>query len=95
MKTIHKYPLEITDRQRFFVPRGARLLTAQNQRGTLCLWAEVDTAATSEYREALVVGTGNPLPDDFAQFDYVGTAQHGPLVWHVYLSTYPVPYANT
>jgi len=80
MQTIYKYPLEITDRQSVWMPARAKLLTVQMQHGVLCLWAEVDTMNPDEEIAIAVYGTGNPC----AGGQYIGTAQDGPLVWHVY-----------
>jgi hypothetical protein len=42
LKTIHKYPLHIADRQTVAMPRGARILTVQMQHEVPCLWAQFD-----------------------------------------------------
>jgi hypothetical protein len=83
MRTIHKYPLYVTDMQVVMMPVGARILSVDNQRDMLTLWAEVDTEAPSEGRVIHVAGTGNPLnaPSDS---DFIGTVQMGQFVWHIY-----------
>ena len=90
MKTIYKYPLEITDRQDIHV-QGSGWLDVQFQRGQLCLWMVADTTWEPMKRTIAVFGTGNALPDDIDTGDYpiyryIGTAQQfgGELVWHVY-----------
>lgn len=40
-ETIWKFPLEIADSQSVVMPSGARILSAQMQGSTLCLWAVV------------------------------------------------------
>lgn len=49
MKTIWKFPLEVTDEQVLMVPKGAKLLTVQKQDGKPCLWCEVDSAQDVAY----------------------------------------------
>lgn len=86
MKTIHKFPLKVTDRQTLVLPLGARILTVQAQRETPCIWAEVDAGKNvfTEQRTFLTFGTGHDMPDLVAK--YVGTYQlkGGELVFHVY-----------
>lgn len=42
MKTIYKYPLDVTDRQVIAMPEDAEILTVQVQNGKPMLWAVVD-----------------------------------------------------
>lgn len=87
MNTIYKYPLRITDDQSIKMPEGAKILTAQMQGETLCLWAEVNPALPLERRFFEIIGTGNPLPSGMgASRTYINTVQShgGQLVWHVY-----------
>lgn len=83
--TIWKYPLEITDEQNIRMPKGANILTAQIQGGTLCLWAIVDPKAPLVSRWIGIVGTGHPMAQEM-ECVYLGTAQMagGALVWHVF-----------
>lgn len=89
MKTVYKYPLEITDEQAVLLPSDYKVLTVQSQGDQLCLWAEVDTMTKLVRRAVRVIGTGNPLPDDNGVYSYVGTAQMQRVgktfVWHVYM----------
>ncbi len=83
MNQIFKYALRVTDaRQTVLMPLGARILSVQNQNGNLTLWALVDDRRDQVPRKFLVVGTGQ----DFDAFglEYVGTAQIGIFVWHVF-----------
>ena len=84
MKTIYKYPLSITDVQTIWMPSGAKILSVQEQRDTLCLWAAVDRDNIEAPRTILIVGTGNPMP--YTCNDFIGTVQTngGALVWHVF-----------
>lgn len=78
MKTIFKYPLEITDRQTLYIPRNAKLLDVQVQRGIPCLWALVDTQKAKEPRKIQIFGTGHPAVEAGI---YIATFQTGPLVF--------------
>jgi hypothetical protein len=62
------------------MPQGARLLHAHDQRGEVCVWAEVATDAPTVFRKVLVIPTGGLC--NGAQ--YVGTAHLGEFVFHVY-----------
>lgn len=85
-KTIWKFPLDVTSTQVVPMPVGARVLCAQLQQGQLCLWAVVDPEAERRSRVVQVAGIGHRLPDAVCDgFDYVGTAQARPFVWHVFL----------
>ena len=78
---IWKFEIRVGE-NRVSMPSGARVLTAQIQRGTLCVWALVDPSHSVESVTFSVVGTGhefNPVGKT-----YVGTVQDGPLVWHVW-----------
>lgn len=83
-RTIWKFPIELTDRQRVMMPDGAVILSAAIQSHSgLCVWAEVDPSAVKQPRTVYVVGTGHPLAVDGARF--VGTVLDPPFVWHVYV----------
>lgn len=84
MKTIHKYQLQITDRQVIQMPVGAEILSVQWQRNQLCAWALVEKYETVHAPRVLhVVGTGHPVADGL---EFLGTIQThgGDLVWHVF-----------
>jgi hypothetical protein len=83
MDTIWKFPLEIIERQIVTMPLDAKPLTIQVQGGTPTLWARVDDSQQKVQREVIMVGTGWPMKDRNA-FDYLGTVQEGPFVWHYF-----------
>ena len=85
MRTIYKYPLQITDFQTVKVPAGASPLTAQMQGDQLCLWAMIDTDV-KETVDAVVkiFGTGNPVELD-GEWGYMGSVQQSIFVWHVFV----------
>lgn len=83
MKTILKYPLEITDEQRIEMPEGAQILCAQMQGESLVLWANVERYAPK--RSVLIVITGTGLQSPDGSFSYVSTVQLDECrVWHVF-----------
>lgn len=66
------------------MPKGAKVLCVHEQRGEVCLWAEVNTNAEQEFRTFEVYGTGHAIPDGKGK--YIGTAflAGQSLVFHVY-----------
>lgn len=84
MKTIWKYPLEDTWEQVMLMPEGAKIIHVGEQRGVICLWAEIDTKVPMEHRKFYTVGTGTQFPS--YPVDYLGTVikEMGIFVWHVY-----------
>lgn len=83
MKTIYKYPLEVTDENQIEMPVGAEILCVQVQHGIPCIWAKVETDNPSTYTTILTYGTGHPVNPNAA---YIGTYQmvNGDLVFHVF-----------
>lgn len=84
MKTIYKYTLALTDTQVIRLPKGAEILSIQEQHGHICLWAVVDTDAEKVERFVDIVGTGNPMLTDM-RTSFVATVQQGVFVWHVFV----------
>lgn len=84
MKTIYKYPLEITDLQEVEIPEGAQILCVKLQKGTLCLWAVVDPAEKLTARRIQILGTGHPIHEP--NIEYIGTflMNNDSLVFHVF-----------
>lgn len=85
MRTIWKFPLEVTDEQRVEMPEAAEILCVQVQGGVPCIWARVIPDAMKKKRTIAIYGTGHPMK--VRQCDtYVGTfqLQGGALVFHVY-----------
>lgn len=85
MRTIHKYALEITDRQTVTFPSPAVVLDVQFQDGKLVLWAVVDTDGDRPQTMTVrIFGTGAPFDGD--GHTYLSTVQDDrtSLVWHVF-----------
>lgn len=86
METIYKYPLDITDEQTVMMPCTHKILSAQIQKGSLYVWAWVDTNSTEMSVKFAVVGTGNPIPFhiDPDKCKFISTVQDGSFVWHIF-----------
>ena len=84
MKTIWKYPLEVTDEQQILMPTSAQVLSVQLQQGSPCLWALVDPVEPLTLHTFMIHGTGHPC--ECGASEYIGTFQqrNGLLVFHVF-----------
>jgi hypothetical protein len=85
MRTIYKYPLNLTDTQQIKLPKLAECLTVQMQQGHPCMWAIVDPAQPTEVLTVHLVGTGHPVPSKVGALQYLGTVQDAGFVWHFFL----------
>lgn len=86
MKTIYKYPIEVTDEQTLTLPVKAQILTVQMQGETPCIWAMIDTEESRTKRIVIrVYGTGHPIAGS-EDLTYLGTFQihGGQLVFHAF-----------
>lgn len=77
---IYKYQITGSDCE-IEMPEGSNVLTAHEQNGRICVWAEVDTSKPLEKRRFVTVGTGYESPADGT---YIGTAFIYAYVMHVY-----------
>lgn len=92
MKTIYRYDVPIDDAPHA-IPPGQIVLFDRSARhrtpgpaGLVDVWVEVDELEAGiepgEYSRAVqIVGTGQPVPDDWA---WVTSFVDGALVWHLY-----------
>lgn len=81
---IYKQPLEVMPAQAVEMPVGAKVLCVQTQNGRPTIWYEFDghdTAARSRFIYVVPTGADFEIKEPHR---YVGTAQTGPLVWHIY-----------
>ncbi len=91
MRTIWKYPIQVTDRQSVRMPTGSTVLSCQFQDGQLCLWAMVNSdlavkgADVYENRIVYVIGTGHQIPN--VPLGFISTVQMagGTLIFHVFM----------
>lgn len=85
---VYRVNLDVTDAQIVHLPSESRILSVQENRGELSLWALVDIHQPDVKRWVYVVGTGNPIDFDPRTSPYFGTVQmdggrRG--VWHVFV----------
>lgn len=87
-QSIYKFELSLHGSQ-ILMPKGARVLSAQNQNERLQIWALVDpTLPQDQIREFLVLTTGQPCYESMNEgWDFLGTVQlrGGVLVLHVFV----------
>lgn len=86
MMSIWKFPLEIDDKSTLEMPRGAKILCLQVQKGRPCIWAIVEVNEPLVTRRFSTYGTGQNVPYPAQLRNYVGTYQldAGSLVFHVF-----------
>lgn len=88
MRAIWKVQLKADiGRQAIKMPRGAKILSVQDQCGNLCLWAEVDTEEPAETRNIRIYGTGHEVRTRYtSRLEYIATIQlfGGSFVLHIY-----------
>ena len=87
MNTIYKYALKITDNQVIQIPKQNGALSVGEQRGTLCLWALVNTTDILVDAHIKIIGTGHPIDDlDLQIWTFLGTVQmNNGLVFHIFV----------
>ena len=87
MRTVWKYPLEITDRQVLTIPRGAQFLSVVEQDGTPMLYALIDSDSPKKPYEVFLRGTDNPIDEAYLRFcDFLGTVKMPDgFVWHIFI----------
>lgn len=91
-RVIWEFQFEIVSPLHVSMPKGAEILTAQDQGGVGCLWAIVEPENWLESRYFEIFGTGQPIHEDQdIERRYVGTLQQPPFVWHVFERLRPDP----
>lgn len=84
MKTVWKFPLTHEHQQTIHVPPKRSFLHAGYQRGTLCVWYEVDDHDDGEPLTIEIVGTGHSVHHEGTFLATVMTPQTEQWVWHLY-----------
>lgn len=86
-KAVFKYAIRVTDTQTVTMPTGAKPISAQCQRGVLCVWAEVnpDPGVRQVRRLFRVFDTGHTMPENPGQFIDTVQMHDGNLIFHVYV----------
>ena len=77
-KTIWKFELGLTDRQKIKMPVGAQIISCANHDDVICIWAVVDPDAPKHDCVFHIAGTGHPMPD--AEVKHIGTVLAYPYV---------------
>lgn len=67
------------------MPKYARPISVQTQRGVICLWALIEPNQPVEMRKFVILGTGHEIPKHGVG-DFIDTFQlnEGSLVFHVF-----------
>jgi len=83
---IFKYNFEVTDKVEIEMPKGAHVLTVQEQYGYPTILAIVDPDHPKEIRHFRLFGTGHYLDVDPVKTRYIGTFQHlgGSFIEHLF-----------
>lgn len=86
MRTIYKYPLEVTGVQELELPHGAEILDIQMQHGAPQAWVLLDPdITTGNFPKIAIYGTGHGIPDD-VELKYISTFQvnEGQFIFHAF-----------
>lgn len=93
VRTIYKYPLEVSKNTLLKLPKGAEILTCQideriGKIGHPCIWAIVDKEEkVIEERTFLLFGTGHDLPEkESGELKYINTfqLQESTFIFHLF-----------
>ena len=86
MNKIFKYELQTIPFQRIEMPKGAQILSIQNQNSNPRLWALVDTDADVEDRFIKMFSTGEEMNEGNSNLIHISTVQfwNGDLVFHFF-----------
>jgi hypothetical protein len=84
MRTIWKFLVEPFDEIKIEMPKGAEILTVQNQKENIQLWAIVNPNVEKEIRKFHVYSIGQEMNN--INEIYIGTFQidNGDLVFHLF-----------
>ncbi len=85
MRRVFKYAVPDKNYFSLNLPKGAKILTVQEQGDELQLWALVEENAPNEIRSFCFVGTGHCVKD-FDNLVYINTVQRsrGGYVYHLF-----------
>lgn len=87
VKTIYRYPVQITDQQTIALPAGAEVLSVQHRQDTthqVDLWALCDPEAALQDRRFVMIGTGHAVPEQPLNFLATVQVLGGAQVYHVF-----------
>ena len=83
---VFKYKMEIQEYMYLSLPKGAQILSVQEQFQRVCIWALVDPDAILEMRCFRLAGTGHEIAEPQERLRFIGTFQMhgGVLVFHLF-----------
>lgn len=83
MRRVYKYPLGLVAHpQLVTLPQDAVIVHFAMQGDIPTFWAIVDPySSLMQAKNFVIRGTGHDLDKEL---QYIGTTQHGPLVWHLF-----------
>ena len=94
MKEVWKYPVPFPKPEfTIYMPAGAEALTMKVQEGDpydpesfdiIVMWALVDPEAVPIGYDFILVGTGNPIPDEIDWTQHIDSVITGDFVWHLF-----------
>lgn len=84
MQTVFKYVLLVTDVQTVHMPRSAKPLSVAVQKGSICVWAKVDSEQPSVDHRFAIHGTGRELAYPEAAFIGSVLLYGDELVFHIF-----------
>lgn len=85
MKTIFKYPIEVTDKQTVKLPVDSLVISVLNQNGQLVIYALVDTEEKEvEEKTIRIFGTGHPVDVEEFDYNFLGSVMMDEFVWHIF-----------
>ena len=84
MRTIHKYPIRITDYQLVKLPQNYKILKLEMIGLTPVLWVEIDSTKPEQYVAIRMYKTDAPI-NPHLTLDYLGSCPYGLDHFHVFL----------
>lgn len=85
---IHKYVIEPTSTYKLSLPLYSDILSVQNQREKLCVWARINYPEEQqrEIHTLRVIMTGDEAIENAETLEFIGTVQmaQGSLVLHIF-----------
>lgn len=82
---IYKYHVPLTNKFVIDMPLNAEILSFQEQKGEMFLWAVIDPDIANEERKFCLFGTGHDIDMDSVK-KFIGTVQmcQCHYVWHLF-----------
>lgn len=85
IKRIYKYELPFLDYATLDLPKGAKVLSAGNQKEKLCIWVLLDEEeGETDLRQFRVAGTGHPIVEEGNVFINTVSFAQGNLIFHIF-----------